>query len=114
MDLQALCPYLIRYGSGINDLGQVSGTMWVSGQRRAFRYDPDDGTFHNLGVLTEAPKRNAPWSETPLGGGWTESPGSINNAGQVVGSSLAATKGAGNAPHAFRHTEGSGMKDDPD
>ena len=88
---------------GINDVGQVTGNMLVSGSAHAFRYDMNTGGSPvDLGVL---------YSANPHSLGRD-----INNNGQVVGISY-VTRPKNDwycrygTPHAFRFTDGKGMVD---
>jgi probable HAF family extracellular repeat protein len=88
---------------GINDLGEVTGNMRVSGIVHAFRFTPTASSrVQDLGVL---------YAANPNSQGRD-----INNTGQVAGMSY-VTRPKNDyycrygTPHAFRYTDGEGMVD---
>jgi probable HAF family extracellular repeat protein len=88
---------------GINDLGEVTGNMRVSGIGHAFRYTPTASSrVQDLGVL---------YAANPNSQGRD-----INNNGQVAGMSYVTRPKSDwycryGTPHAFRYTDGNGMVD---
>jgi probable HAF family extracellular repeat protein len=97
-----------RWVTNINELGEVAGilytTAWNTGSH-AFVYNYTTEEYTDLGYLNDAPARTQPQS-------WAFGLNSASPRQTVGGSVVGYDRSISTAiSHAFRHTEGVGMKD---